>query len=358
MTARIPAGAHEIHISDVRTFLECRRKWNWSSPLKANLQPDRPYVPFFLGRGIHNALQEYYENGIVPQDTVDEFIHRELAGMTSQLESEVVEEQRALMHAMLSHYQLWTQKQQGEWADSNLHFLSLETEFRTPLYSTTGRPSNKVFLAGRFDGVVRNEQTGQIWLWETKTARSLSELISTLQNDMQAGAYILAAQQELGMEIAGVLYNIMRKKAPDKPAVRQDGQLSQAISIDCTPEYYIQACKDHHPTWTPTQLNAVYSEFIKKLRAKPATFFARVPVRRTQNELAQLAIDLHTIALEMTRQNTPIYPSPSWRNCTFCMFKAPCLTQNAGGDVEFALSTEYRVKTPWDAEVAYERAAE
>lgn len=53
-----------IHTSDRAAFKSCRRSWAWSSPSRLNLAPKAEVhgvrEPFWLGEGIHHALQKHY----------------------------------------------------------------------------------------------------------------------------------------------------------------------------------------------------------------------------------------------------------------------------------------------------------
>jgi hypothetical protein len=359
---------YAVHISDIRAFKSCRRKWSWSSPLKANLEPNIPYAPFFLGRGIHYCLEQYYAQGRVatPITYLDSWAENELKQMeetTGTLwagESIQFDEQVQLAMAMLSHYTIWQQKDTSIWNDKNLEFLdlpggqkALEVSFDVPLYSG-GRKSTRVYLQGRFDGLVRNTIDNTLWIWETKTTRSIKELGRSLANDEQCGAYIYAAEQLFGEPVSGVLYNILRKKAPAQPEVLKDGFLSKKKSIDTSAEMYIEAIKKHHRGIDERTAMQYYGDIIALLAENDdQKFFARIPVKRTPYEITHLAADLHATALEMVRASTPLYPAPTWVNCNFCSFKNPCLALNAGGDVQFLLDNEYRVRenaTSWRAE--------
>lgn len=360
---------HAIHISDIRAYKSCRRKWGWASPLRANLEPNIPYVPFFLGRGIHYCLEQYYlgwgtETIVPPIGHLDEWAKNELKQMeeaTGSLwagESAQFDEQLELATAMLTHYMVWQKKDTSIWGDEHLEWLdlpggkkALEVEFEVPLYGESGHKSSRVFLQGRFDGLVRNVVDNTLWIWETKTTRSIKELGRSLANDEQCGAYIYAAQQLYGEPVAGVLYNILRKKAPAQPEVLKNGMLSKKMSIDTSAEMYIEAIKKQHPGISERLAMQEYGDIVTHLaESDDQRFFARIPVKRTPYEIKQLAHDLHTVALEMVRPSTPVYPAPSWMNCNFCSFKNPCLAYNAGADYQFLLDNEYRKRenaTSW-----------
>lgn len=342
--------SYEIHISDVRQFKTCRRRWNWSSPLRRRLEPAIPYMPFFTGRAVHHALEMYYSDGIPLLQSLDHFLQNERQHMGAlwPQEEEKIQEQIDLLVGMIQHYGLWIESEAqlpSKWADSNLDFIALETEFSVPIRTPSGRASPRVFLAGRMDGVVRLKDDGSVWLWEVKTSVSIQGLKDSLANDPQAGAYILAARELFDVEPRGVLYNIMRKKIPTKPEILKSGLLTRRKNIDTTADAYLEAVREHHPDWTRETIYQNYFEILQHLLDKGNTFFARYPVSRYDEELDQLQRDLHTVSLEMVHPWTPIYPNESWINCNKCPFRTPCLAMNSGGDVEFILENEYAERT-------------
>lgn len=344
---------YELHVSDIRTFKSCRRKWHWASPLRRNLEPQVPYVPFFTGRAIHHALEHYYRSGTPFNESLDKWLKAELAEMSKTgalwpQEKASFDDQISLIRGILNHYKVWVDKDTDRrFSDANLEFTALETEFSVPLYAPSGHKSSRIYLAGRFDGLIRLRSDGTYWIWETKTTRSIEELTRSLQNDEQCGAYLYAAQQLFRVPIVGVLYNVLRKKVPTEPQVLQNGELSKNKNIDTTAEMYLDAVKKHHPNLDSQTLFEVYGPVIQHLLEEGNKFFARIGVYRTPKEIEQLQHDLWTVGLEMSRQSTPIYPSPGWMNCNFCQFKAPCLAMNSGADSEFLLNHEYRTRTSY-----------
>lgn len=346
---------YEVHISDLRAFKSCRRQWNWSSPLGENLEPDKPYAPFFLGRVVHTALELYYRTGgkVSLYDATDisltiEREKMESAGTLWDVEEEMLTEQSTLAFGLMEHYDVWVKGKdhnRSPWGDENLEFLDMETVFHVPILTEAGNPSSRVSLGGRFDGIVRRRDDGSLWLFESKTTRSIMELQKTLAFDEQAGGYIYAAQLLLGEQVHGVIYNIMRKKIPTHPRALNSGTLSLNKSIDTTIDYYWADVKAHHPDLGKEELQVMYGDLLQHLFDKGNTFFSRTVIRRTPMEIAELAYNLRVTSLEMVRPTTVLYPAPGWTNCTFCRFTAPCLSMNAGGDYEMVLDAEYRKRT-------------
>jgi len=304
-------------------------------------------MPFFTGRAIHHSLEMYYSDGEPLLSSFGAFLahERRLMGDLWPQEEMRVQEQIDLIVAMLQHYEMWISNMnvdQTRWHDDNLDFLALETHFEVPIRTPTGRASPKFYLAGRMDGVVRLRSDNSIWIWEVKTSRSIKELTRSLANDPQTGAYIYAAKELFDVEPQGVLYNIMRKKAPTQPETLQSGLLTRRSNIDTTAQAYLKAVREHHPDWKDDTIREFYGDILETLVEKGNQFFARIPIRRSQTEIDNLAEDLWAVALEMTNPSTVLYPNESWLNCNFCAFRAPCLTLNAGGDYEFLLANEYQ----------------
>ena len=331
----------EIHISDIRQFRQCRRAWDWGSRFRRNLEPAVPYPPFYTGRLIHSALEHYYRDGTPLLDTLT----AELKGAATNLWPQEVltfDEQEALMHNILLHYDMWIALDKKMYSDANLEFISLEREFRVPLPTPSGRRAKGLMLGGRFDGIVRHKGTGEYWIWETKTTRSIKELVSSLAHDEQCGVYMYAASKALGVPVVGVLYNIIRKKAPTRPAVLKSGLLSKAVNVDTTAFFYLNCIREMYPDWTAETIAEFFGDTLGALVSNESKFFMRYPVYRSTIEIKNLMRGIYYTAREMKRKSLYLYPSPGWLACTFCAFKSPCLTMNTGGDYEVLLREEYQ----------------
>lgn len=340
---------YNIHISDIRSFRSCRRKWDWSSGMRNNLEPSIPYAPFFVGRAVHYALENYYGPAHVDiWESLEKYLANEtkIAGTMWKQEIDKWDESVTLISELLQHYQLWIQVDTSAYRDDTLEFMDLEVPFNVPMYHPeTGLEDENIRLEGRFDGIVLHKPTNTFWIWECKTARSIGELVKSLENDEQAGAYIYAAQQIKDIEIKGVLYNILRKKAPAHPRVLNTGFLSQTKSADLTPFSFAADARKAHPDADWAFIEQYYGSYIYSMSIGNNGFFARYPIQRSQFEVKQLVDNLYWTALEMVDPNTKIYPSPTFIQCNFCPFRAPCLTKNRGGDYEALLEAEYQLRT-------------
>jgi len=313
-----------------------------------NLEPVVPYLPFFTGRAIHYCLEMYYGPDHTPLDRALElYLHdeQEIINKVGELwpsESAAFDEQILMMRGLLEHYKLWVEQDHKMYSDENLEFISLEEEFDVPLRTPSGKITKRMRLGGRFDGIVRHKQTGEYWIWECKTARSVQELVNSLANDEQCGAYSYAAEQMFGYPIKGILYNIMRKKAPTAPAMLQDGSLSKATRVDCTDFYYQSWITQLFPDYSEDTIQMFYGDMLATLREKEPVFFMRYPVYRSKYEIKELMKNIYYTGAEMIRKSTKLYPAPGWLSCNFCHFKSPCLTMNAGSNYEVLLREEFQ----------------
>lgn len=345
---------HEIHMSDIGAFKQCRRRWNWTSPLRSNLAPVVSYAPFIIGRIIH-TVQEYRYS---PNANLREIpMHRVMAsalrdelksrGKLMLIETVTLRDQVKLVRGMLNHYVLWASRYAGAMRDQELEFVYVEKEFRVPLRHPDGAVSPNIVFAGRFDGIARHLPTGKLWLWEMKTCRSIPERYDQLVMDEQASGYCIAAQDMLGAPVEGIIYTLMLKKLPRQPVVLADGMLSKNRAIDTTPEAYAAAVRMHHGADAPALMRTYYQDMIAHLAMKCSEkpYFLRVPVRRTQEELRRFRAEMWAVAHEMVDPVTPIYATAGWQ-CSRCSFKQPCLTYNKGDDagVAFQLAAEFHTK--------------
>lgn len=341
----------EIHISDVRAFRQCRRRWEWSSGLKGNLEPYVVYPPFFTGRGIHESLEKHYSTGEDIIQAFIDFVAKERVLMREQgnlwpQEENTFEEQVTLAFNMLKHYQAWQLHDTKKHSDRNLEFLELEYPFNV-VAPVRGQ---KYRIAGRFDGLVYNKLTEEYWIWETKTTRSVSELMGSLGNDEQSALYLYAARKVFKKPITGVLYNIIRKKAPVYPRMLQNGLLSKA-AIDTTQYAYLAAIKEAYPDWDDVTIEAYFGDILASLAENEQKYFIRWPIYKSDLQIRNVMAGVHETAKEMLNPKTPLYPAPGWLNCNFCLFKSPCHTKDMGGDYEILLAEEYRPRIAHGAEI-------
>jgi hypothetical protein len=323
--------------------------------LRGNLTPLTLYTPFYFGSLVHYALDQRYTYGIDHLDAIEAFKDQHASERAAasrpytESENETIEKQAALARQVLAHYDQWARTETGPYADRNLEFVSTEQAFRTPIRTARNRRDPRFVLAGRFDGVVRSKTDGLLYLWEIKTTRSIGERVKQLALEEQANAYTLAAQDVLGQPIAGIVYTLIRKKAPESPRVLKNGLLSRAVDIDTTADHFVNCVRAHHGAQATREfIKANYNDVLAELLTQPNKFFARVVIRRTREELQTAARDLYAVAREMRNPNTPVY-AHAGTHCNYCLFREPCLAVAGGRDPQPLLQAGYTRNTYHEA---------
>ena len=357
-----------LSTTERQEFKECRRKWDFSSYSRQALEPDRPALALWFGTGVHYVLEKFYMdeqlNYGTPEASVfsitdcwNEWVDLEIAKVEKSqkgLWPEQIQELRdsvALGEKMLLGYINWAAKEDHHGGVPFKQILFTEEEFAVPLKSEDGayyrfKDANEqqweLWLVGRIDLIIQDTDN-RIWVLDHKTSKDkLDKELLTLDDQMTM--YIWAIQQILEVQIAGCLYNVLRKKIPSIPRVLKAGGLSKDKSIDTTYDVYLSTiyANDLDP--------ADYQEILSHLSEKNSQFFERVAVKRNQHEIAMAGRMVLMEGIDML--NAPyIYPNPTWDCGWKCDFKQLCLATNRNDDVAYLKTTLYRTRVPEEKSV-------
>ena len=333
---------HFIHISDIRSFKQCRVKWYFSSGLKLNLEPRIPFIPFFLGRGVHHALEQHYLDDVSCEKAFDAWAQKELLRLT---DVEMPEERRLevadsviLGCGMLKHYDMWCPKQ-----DKGLTMLQPEYTVHVPLGdspSTGGR----VWFVGRMDGIIEDEN-GDLWIMEFKTTARMGSL--NVRYDEQAHAYLMAARLSPDFPLPGrvpkgTMFTFLRKKVPVSPEMTTRGHLSRNKRQGTSLAYYLQEIRDRD--LDPNDYRDILVHLLENEQ-----YFSRERLYPSDRSLLAFWKSLQGTIHEMLDPNTPIYPNTFGWQCNSCIWKEPCMVLWEGLDPWPLLNIDY-VERPRDFE--------
>lgn len=189
------------------TFRNCRRAAYWR--YVKNLAPRDIAAPLTFGKLIHSCLELWH--GGKPLDVVLTVIDRALPlhpyGSPVHATWHLA---RAMVRGYVARYP------QETW---QVH--SLEHQFDGEIINpATGAKSRTFYLGGRVDGVVlqdfeRLEGPGgaeTAWILEHKTAATIdADYLGKLWTDFQTALYALYVERTLGLQITGVIYNVLAK---------------------------------------------------------------------------------------------------------------------------------------------------
>jgi len=293
-----------ISISEANSWLACRKKHEYR--YRQQLVPAEEKRPLTLGKSVHIGLESIYETGKVDHalQSAGEYLAH----------STYAEELTPLVYEMLRGYCEYRKE------DPELYeVLYIELPFKLPLISPSGRASRIFDIVGRVDMVVRRKSDGTIWLFEHKTVGTKDRnYFNRLDTDYQVRAYAWAVSRFLGMQVKGVVYNVLRTKLPAEPDVLKSGKISKRANIDTTLEVFEAALS--RTGSDPSE----YADILDRLRNEGNTFFLREEREFTPEELHQWALDFYFITRDIRNSGSP-YRNPA--SCTLyggCEFRELC----------------------------------
>lgn len=262
-------------------FSDCRLQWYWANAM--GFRPISRQPVFDLGRGVHVALEKYY-NAKKKGKTIDlvarftRWADEEIDGLSDDSpDLGPLVHTRTMGITMLEGYV-------EEYADEKFDIIYVEEEVERQLPGTDWTISCKI------DAVVR--WRGKPWVLEHKTFTSMRP--DYLTKDHQFVAEAWCAQTLLDEPIQGVIYNGLRKMVPG-PKVKNPLFERHYIEVnDQKVKVFLKRAKDMYRTMT-------------------------------QGKLA-------------------IYPEPSPVRCSMCAFKDPCDMYQSGEDFQMVLDTRFTTR--------------
>lgn len=369
-----------IRTSDRMQFKECRRAWDFGSKIRQNLSLAKAPIYLDFGTAIHAALQVYYDPArwledrhVVQAEAIIAF-HFSMNEQRDaylkhvgkdHLDGDMLEEYVRHMEmgrGMLHNYFAWAPN------NDRFHPVYAEIEFEVPvpcqlefvwqlpegfksidghLYKLAPNAVDwwPVVYQGRIDLIVEDEY-GELWIWDHKTAGQMREdVIMHLEMDEQTGSYCWAIQEQLGVKIAGVLYNELYKGVPEPPKMnkvqRKGCWYSVSRSQDTSYEVYLKTVATEDKAAFEQGL---YDDILRFLKAEGNKYFRRTQAHRSQTELQNLGRNICAEAIDMLGDPL-IYPNHSRFRCHRCWFRSPCLALNDGSDVKWILKENYKSRT-------------
>jgi PD-(D/E)XK nuclease superfamily len=301
----MPRAALPVVHTSTRTALK-RCPWRWWMTYEEGYRPKFAQADaLWLGIGVHEALAQWYlpgkRRGTHPAKYFAQWAGDEIAYVKSWLDEQYEEavwlDARDLGVAMLEGY-IDRYGRDPQW-----QVIAVERPFSVRI---TDKKRPVAIFRSRWDMVFRNLQDRKIYLGEHKTANQI--VTEYLENDDQGGSYwavagsVLRAEGVLkdGEEIAGIIYNFLRKSMPDERPENAEG---------------LKLNKD---------------ETVSK--KQPAVRYLRHPVMRSRPEqhtqLQHIADEVALMnayrsgALNLTKTPT--------KDCVRCPLRIPCVLHERG----------------------------
>ena len=294
MTKRI------VTSSEIDCFQTCRKKYQYRYLEK--YRSLKRVTSMEIGKAVHLGLDAWYSGG-----GVQGAIYKALDYLrTTDLSVDDAE----LVAQMLQRYA-------DKYPTENFSVVYIESKFLVPVLTPRNYRSRNFMFAGVIDGLVRKSD-GSYWLLEHKTASSIGDnYFLKLETDFQIRAYIWALRQ-LGYDVKGVIYNVLRTKLPTIPQILKKGGLSQAKNIDTTYDVYLDAIYDNGLD------PADYQEILDILREKGDTFFSRQEYPVDQYDVEEFQEDLYRITRDMHTCRHFYRNGSACNNWSGCAYRKLC----------------------------------
>jgi PD-(D/E)XK nuclease superfamily len=298
-----------VTTSSRSAFRRCPQKWVWR--FEDGLSPKGEMADaLWFGIGIHEALANWYQKGrrrgVHPATTFTNWCSdemREIRAAREEWEDQAkYENAMDLGIAMLEGYI----DKYGK--DPSWSVIATEQPFKIKV-TWHGKPI--ALFMSTWDGVYRDMNDGRLYLMEHKTAGQIS--LAYLELDDQAGSYWAVASEWLrakgilgpGDEIAGIMYNFLRKTpGDDRPQNEGGAYLNKDGSVS---------------------------------KKQPPPAFVRHLVERTSGEqkvqLERLAREV--AVMNAVRDGTIPVTKNTTKDCTFCEFFAACTLHEHGSTRAF-----------------------
>lgn len=331
-----------VSVSEINSFLRCRRQWDISSTSRQSLRhKTTPKVYFLVGSAVHAAI-EAQAKGDDPFQALEDFIvdeaqnridaYTEVVGSgPSSIEWQDFEEAADLARALVRQY-FETFGQENPLADQGLKMVAAEVSFKIPL-------RDGLDFVGTFDGVAVDLETeSKVWLVENKTVAQRPNT-DVLRFSNQMVGYCWAFQVLTGIPVEGVLYNGIVKKPIEEPKVLKSGHLSVAKAAPVTVQSFLNAMAKNRINIEDMR----YREYLTELEAQGTSkFFVREKFYFSQTQVESWGKNMRTIVEDM--QGDPvIYPNFRREGCTDCFVRDLCEAQEVGDDVDSIKGQRYKV---------------
>ena len=302
--------APELHISELKSFKRCKRRWALSE--LAWLQPQKLSMPLVLGSAIHKGLEAWhrtddYDAMIAAFDSYMEEASTPLRVDTPWLyveqEADLIEN-RDLGIIMLDGYVARYNPEEFRVGRAGGVPL-LEIEFRMPILRPTGEEYSKKYawhptriaweFTGTMDGVVVDEYG--YWILERKTTtKTNADYLRLDDQNVAYMAFAILKWPKIQPQLRGVLYDFLRKTKPG-PRVK-------------------------------------------------APLFFRERIYRNKHEIDSMMEQIFYVVQDMERviadPDHYAYPTPT-QDCSWdCSYKTICMAMNNGTDVPTLIEASYK----------------
>ena len=344
-----------VSVSQINTFLACRRRWHYSYREGLRQRRERDYLTVgkLCHAGMEAAMRERWEwrdadpeinEPISLQDLIGEGeraiqqMWEDYMAVTDFLDEELPEQRELLARALDVFEEALEEFDPMRWLPLTVvrdgdPIPALELHFCVPCAGSQG-------LHGYIDAIVKDLETDQVWCVDYKFRRTLAADDDERFN-LQNAVYMMACRQ-MGIDVAGTM-TWQRYNTPSTvPKFNQDGSVSRS-KIRCT--------------WTR------YRRFLEEVGLDPTDYedmedkLADVETCRATREVrSDEMIDLvwdqvvesasrSIRCLADAYESLDCTPSMDPWTCRMCSFQSLCQAELRGYDADYIRETEYTLRS-------------
>lgn len=327
-----------ISVSQVQTFLSCRKKWEYGYIEELKPRVERSYLTIgkLCHKGMQTAMKVLWR---FPETTLEQMIQMGLEAMFQ--EGEKYMEITPMLDEELPDFIQMRNDANEVFAQALKEFEplkyevltiekdtpALELHFKVPCPPTKG-------LHGYIDAILKDKETGFVWCVDYKFRKTLSPDEDEAFN-IQNAVYAYACQK-LGIDITGTMtWQHLNTPAAD-PVILKDGKVSRA-KVKTTWEHYADFLIIHG------QNPADYTEMQEKLKDiewRRATLEYRneLTIDRMWNEcILPVAQEINSAYSGECTCYRSLYP---W-NCKMCQYQSLCQAELRDYDADAIKQREY-----------------
>ena len=342
-----------IRTSDRIAFKACRRKWNWSSHMRDNLQPQSQASPLWFGTGFHFALEDWhgYRKFSTPMEALTAFVEAYKKFRPESMPDDWRETYQMGLE-MFRYYLVWYDRRKHKMPKTLVidGVPQVEVNFRIKLPLDQDYVEScgfdEVVYSGTIDRVVRMPDTGLLWTLDYKTAKRFST--GHFITDPQITVYNWAARDmysEYG-HVAGMIYAQHLKASPTIPQPLKSGGLSVAANQAVSHITYKAGIEQAYGSYdaAPEKVKD-YLSLLARSESDWADRFVRYDfVNRNDSQMNAEGARILLEAADMINPKLPLYSNPTRECQTFCSFTSPCVSLDDGSDWRDELRMNYMLR--------------
>jgi len=337
-----------IRTSDRLAFKTCRRKWDWTSHLRQNLEMQITADPLWLGSAMHYALEDFH--GINLYGTPAMAIQAYAVAHQKKYPSRVPQDWQELLTLgvqMMEYYMVWLTGRDHlqTYVVAGKKQVEVSVHIPVPIDMLRGADKirqkyDEVVYSMQFDRVTVDEH-GALWLNEYKSAKVMST--THFLTDPQITTYMWGMRQIYPKRpISGVVYQQHKKALPKPGRELANGSISVNAQQATSHRAYRKSLVDKYGDVNKAPADNI--RFLNTLARQEGEhhddFIRRDFIQRNPKSGESAAQQLLMEVSEMLDPDLFIYPNPTRMCIQHCSLMGPCVSLDDGGDWEGNLKDE------------------